>query len=115
MWYTFSAFGEFTVYLNRGSQPFADKAQCDRTFYLAVQQLQQNTVIYFVEEVLQVYVNNVLITGIDVFLCLEYSLLGVAVGTKTEGVILKFNLEFNGYYLSDCLLQKTVSNRWNTQ
>lgn len=60
--------------------------------------------VHFIKEVPQVYVNDVLITRINVFLCLEYRLLGVAVGTETKAVVLELHLEFNGYHLSDCLL-----------
>ena len=38
---------------------------------------------YFIEEVLQVYINDVLISLIDVLLCLLHGLVGILARTKT--------------------------------
>ena len=44
----------------------SDQAQGKRTFDLAVQQLQQDTVVHIIEEAFQIDINNVLITPVSV-------------------------------------------------
>jgi len=46
--------------------------------------------IYFIEEVFQVDINNVLVTFIDVSLCLLYRLLGIAI--RPESIAVWFEL-----------------------
>ena len=103
-----SPFGEFPLNLNRSSQPFADQAQGERAFYLAVQQLQQDTVVNFIKEAFQVDINDVPIARVNVFLRFEYGLLCVAVRPETIAVVFKFHLEFDGQNLTNGLLKQSV-------
>ena len=47
----------------------------------------------FIEEALQVNINNLQITIVDVFQCLSDRLMGVAIGTKTVTVPLEVPFE----------------------
>jgi hypothetical protein len=61
--------------------------------------------VNFVEEAFKVDVDDMSITIVDILLRFEYRLLGVTIGAKAITVLLKFHLEFYGYYLSYRLLQ----------
>ena len=60
--------------------------------------------VNFIEETFEVYIHYVAMAFVDVLLCFEYRLLGVAIGSKSVALTIKFNLKFYRYYLSYRLL-----------
>ena len=48
--------------------------------------------IYFIEEALKVYINNMLVTFIDVILRLLYSLQSIAIGSESVAVFFEWKI-----------------------
>jgi hypothetical protein len=49
--------------------------------------------VYFIEEAFKVYINNVLISLMNVLLCLLYALVGIFARPEAVAVFCKFKLE----------------------
>lgn len=81
-----------------------------RAFHLSIMQLQQPTVFQFVEEVFQVYANNVLITFMDVAVCLLHGLVGIAAQLEAIAVFLNSNSK-SGYinWRTACCSSRSVT------
>jgi hypothetical protein len=54
LWHAYTSFNEFPVFFKRGSQPTPDQAHRGFTFYLSIEQLQEQHMVYHVEELFKV-------------------------------------------------------------
>lgn len=104
--HAFPAFDQSPVNKAGGPEPFADQAQGEVTFYLAVEQLQQDAVVHLGKKVPEVYALNMLVTFIDVLMRLLQGLVGVAVGTEAVAVLFELKLKERCHQLADGLLQQ---------
>ena len=67
-------------------------------------QLQQQHMIHFIEEVLQVYVHDVVISLMDVLMRLLYGLVRIAIGSEAIAVCCKVHFKLGTYHLAYPLL-----------
>ncbi len=80
-------------YQDRRPQPLSHKAQRERALHLPVEQLQQQAMIYFIEEAFQINVHNVAVASIDVLLRLLHALLGISARAEAVAGVAELRLE----------------------
>ena len=93
MWYALASFLQLAIDAYWRTKKFSNQFQGQRAFNFSINQGHQQFMTDLIEEAFQININNVLITIVDIFQCLQDCLMGVAIGAKTITVRLEVRLE----------------------